>query len=94
MEPNTHADSYLEQYSQALDHIDTDYALAFVVAGTDTLASDPLGGLSLSIYALIEREKLTYNKLKMLGIPTVFLGGGGYSTQSAAAVSQSILACL
>lgn len=85
---------YLEQYQIALDSLKTDFRLAFVVAGTDVLDVDPLGGMNLTIDDVAQREKLTSDKLKELGIPFVMLGGGGYSKKSANAIIAGIKACL
>ena len=91
--PGTDGASYLQQYSQALAQLDNDYRLAFVVAGTDTLITDKLGGLCLSIGDVVEREQLTLQALEQRSIPTVMLGGGGYSKDSAKSVIESIAAC-
>ena len=91
--PGTDGQTYLRLYSEALEKLDDDYALAFVVAGTDTLTKDKLGGLCLSIADVAEREKLTFQVLEKLSIPAVILGGGGYSRYSAKAVVQAISSC-
>jgi histone deacetylase 11 len=92
--PSTEGPMYLERYADALDRLDADYRLAFVVAGTDVLSSDKLGGLSLGIEDVAEREKITVRALDKRGIPAVILGGGGYSKDSASSVVQAIIACL
>ena len=88
--PGTDGQTYLQRYSEALGELDDDYRLAFVVAGTDTLMSDKLGGLCLSIDDVAEREKLTLQALSRRSIPTVLLGGGGYSKNSAKSVIHAI----
>lgn len=93
LKPGTEGPEYLKRLGQALNTLESDFKLAFVVAGTDVLTSDKLGGLSLSVNDIAEREKLTLTTLKSLNIPTVVLGGGGYSKDSAVAVSQAILQC-
>lgn len=85
--------TYLQRYSEALEKLDGDYRLAFVVAGTDVLMSDKLGGLCLNIEEVAEREKLTLQALSQRSIPTVMLGGGGYSKDSAKSVVRAISAC-
>ncbi len=92
--PGTEGQVYLQKYEEALKKLqDMNFSLAFVVAGTDTLTSDKLGGLCLSIEDVAEREKLTINALQKQSIPTVILGGGGYSTSSAESVINAISAC-
>ncbi|MEM9101818.1 MAG: histone deacetylase [Pseudomonadota bacterium] len=93
LKPSTQGQTYLQQYSEALDKLDDDYRIAFVVAGTDTLVNDKLGGLCLTIDDVIEREKLTLEALHKRSIPTVVLGGGGYSKDSAESVIHAISAC-
>lgn len=66
------------------------FALAFVVAGTDVLIGDPLGSLGLTVQECIERDVLIMDALKELQVPAVFLGGGGYSKDSALAIAGSI----
>lgn len=86
----TSGSSYLDALNNALTKLDSGYRLAFVIAGTDVLKSDPLGGFKLSIEDVVARDKMVIEKLRLLSIPTVFLGGGGYSDKSAIAVSESL----
>ena len=83
---------YLEKLEAGLDKLDGGYDLAFVVAGTDVLAADPLGGLGLSIEDCVKRDVLVYEKLRSISTPMVFLGGGGYSRDSASAMLGSLKA--
>lgn len=92
--PGTDGQTYLQRYSEALEKLDDSYRLAFVVAGTDTLMSDKLGGLCLSIDDVAEREKLTLQALNQRSTPTVMLGGGGYSKDSAKSVISAISTCV
>lgn len=92
--PGTDGQTYLQKYGEALEKLEGDYRLAFVVAGTDTLMSDKLGGLCLSIEDVAEREKLTLQALSQRSIPTVMLGGGGYSKDSAKSVIHAVRACV
>jgi len=92
--PGTDGQDYLQKYSEALEKLDDSYRLAFVVAGTDVLMSDKLGGLCLSIDDVAEREKLTLQALNQRSVPAVMLGGGGYSKDSAKSVIRAISACV
>lgn len=83
-------DEYLERLHEGLGHLQQSYALAFVVAGTDVLASDPLGGMRLSISDCVKRDELVLARLSSLNTPTVMLGGGGYGRESASAMQASI----
>ena len=89
----TFGKDYLEQYSKALNQITDDYRLAFVVAGTDVLASDKLGGLNLMLDDVAKREQMTVKALAERSTPAVILGGGGYSKESAHSVIQAIRRC-
>lgn len=91
--PGTDGEVYLQRYREALTKLDDDYRLAFVVAGTDVLASDKLGGLCLSTEDVAERERLTLEALRKRSVPTVLVGGGGYSKDSATSVIQAISKC-
>lgn len=88
----TAGSSYLEAYNSALCGLAGGYKIAFVVAGTDVLSVDKLGGMKLSSEDVVSRERLTITKLRNLGIPTVMLSGGGYSKESAGVIAKSILA--
>ncbi|KKO49504.1 acetoin utilization protein AcuC [Arsukibacterium sp. MJ3] len=88
----TDGELYLNKLNTALQQLSSGYKLAFVVAGTDVLATDPLGGLKLSIADVAQSHKRVYQRLKVLNIPTVFLGGGGYGKDSAAAIIAGIKA--
>lgn len=83
-------EEYLSKLKDGLSRINGEYKLAFVIAGTDILESDPLGKFDLSIQDCVVRDKLILERLQSLSIPAVFLGGGGYSKESAMATIQSI----
>jgi histone deacetylase 11 len=74
----------------ALDRIHGGYRIAFVIAGTDVLSSDPLGGFRLSVEDVVRRDRKIFEKLRDLSIPAVCLGGGGYSEDSIKAITESI----
>ncbi len=81
---------YLQRLEQGLALIQPGYAICFVVAGTDVLQSDPLGGLCLSIAECVQRDSMVLARLRALAIPAVVLAGGGYSAQSATQIAASI----
>ena len=81
---------YLSSYQKVLNELTDDYKLAFIVAGTDVLKTDKLGGMSLTVDNVVERDLITLSRLKELKVPCVFLGAGGYSKESAESTSASI----
>jgi histone deacetylase 11 len=81
---------YLKELEAALNRIHGDYRMAFVIAGTDVLASDPLGGFRLTVEEVVHRDFMIFEKLRQLSIPAVFLGGGGYSEDSVKATTESL----
>lgn len=90
LDPGTRGSEYLDKLQQGLSRLQGTFDLAFVVAGTDVLGTDRLGGLSLSIDDCVRRDVLVFEKLQSLSIPAVFLGGGGYSRDSAEAIIGSL----
>lgn len=93
LSPGTDGGTYLARFGKALSALKDGYRLAFVVAGTDVLASDMLGGLRLTVDDVAAREAMTLKALADRAIPAVVLGGGGYSKESADAMIQSISQC-
>jgi histone deacetylase 11 len=89
----TPGDRYLAALESALKQLRGDYRMAYVIAGTDVLDSDKLGGFKLTVEDIQNRDALIYRRLNALSIPFVFLGGGGYSKQSADAIVKSITNC-
>jgi histone deacetylase 11 len=87
---NTIGPEYLKSLEAALNKIDGSYRIAIVVAGTDVLSSDPLGGLALTVADVVNRDSIIFEKLKKMSIPVVYLGGGGYSRESVNATFESI----
>ncbi len=78
--------------ADGLDRLTGEARIAFVVAGTDVLHTDPLGGLLLTVDDCVARDELVLARLGELGIPAVIVGGGGYGPESADAITQSIAA--
>ena len=89
----TRGAEYLDRLRDGLARLQGGARVAFVIAGTDVLASDPLGALALTVEECIERDRMVFDRLKALGIPAVFLGGGGYGPDSARAMIGGIKAC-
>jgi histone deacetylase 11 len=87
----TDGSEYLAKLQEGLDRLQGSYKLAFVVAGTDVLASDPLGRLGLSVEDCVRRDGMVLASLGKLGVPAVVLGGGGYGPESAQAISASLV---
>ena len=46
--------------------------------------------VNLTVDECVERDRLVMERLSELSIPAVFLGGGGYSKDSAKAITKSI----
>ncbi len=82
--------TYLNALESALNEVTDSFKLAFVIAGTDVLSCDPLGGFNLSVNDCASRDALVASRLKEMNIPFVFVGGGGYSKSSAQAIIEGI----
>lgn len=90
LKTGTNGVEYINKLEGALNKINGKYKIAFVVAGTDVIENDKLGGLSLSIDDCAKRDALVARKLFSMKVPFVFLGGGGYSAGSAEAIVKGI----
>lgn len=86
----TRGEEYLKRLEEGLNRLKSGYKMAYVIAGTDVIGTDPLGQLKLTIEDCVDRDLLVLDKLDALSIPTVFLGGGGYSAGSAQCIIESI----
>lgn len=62
---------------EALDRFDPD--LIFYVAGADSYVYDQIGGLSLTIEGLRQRDELVFQTAKVQGIPVATVLAGGYA---------------
>ncbi len=88
--------AYLQLLEQGLQQLqaridaDGSFALAFVIAGTNVLASDPYARLALQVEDCIARDCRMRAALAQWNIPCVFLGGGGYGPDSARAQAGSL----
>ena len=52
---------YLRALGAALNKINSGFRIALVIAGTDVLAADPLGGFRLSIEDVVRRDRMIPN---------------------------------
>ena len=96
--PGTLGEQYLAQLRSRLppflDSVgrSAPISLAIYNAGTDVLAGDPLGGLSLTPDDVLRRDQFVLNTLRQRGIPTVMLTSGGYTDESHRAIARTIAA--
>ncbi|XP_066154489.1 histone deacetylase 11 isoform X1 [Euwallacea fornicatus] len=60
-------------------------------AGTDVLAGDKLGGLSISEQGIISRDEFVFQQALSRKIPIVMLTSGGYQKKTARVIANSIL---
>lgn len=65
--------------------------IVIYVAGTDVLEGDPLGGLSLSKQAVIERDERVFQAARARDTPIVMLLSGGYQKSNASVIAESIM---
>jgi acetoin utilization deacetylase AcuC-like enzyme len=76
----TEDEGYLRRLEPALDQLwNFDPQLIVYQAGVDSLSSDRLGRLSLSLAGLKQRDELVMQGAKRCGIPLAITIGGGYS---------------
>jgi histone deacetylase 11 len=59
-------------------------------AGTDVLAGDPLGGMSISADGIMERDEFVFRSAIDRKIPILMLLSGGYTKKSAGVIGRSI----
>ena len=62
--------------------------LIFYNAGTDILADDPLGNMSVSYEGIVEREKFVVKALSKINVPSVVVTSGGYTKTSYKLVAE------
>jgi histone deacetylase 11 len=66
--------------------------LAIYNAGTDVLAGDPLGGLSLSAEDILARDRFAIDQLRERDIPVAMLTSGGYTVESFQLIAATVAA--
>ncbi|KAH7730671.1 histone deacetylase 11-like protein [Aphelenchoides avenae] len=93
LESGTSGATYLrllrKELTAALDEFRAD--LIVYNAGTDSLAGDPLGLLSLSPEAIIQRDQMVFEMAANHSAPIVMVTSGGYLRESARVIADSIL---
>jgi len=65
--------------------------LIFYNAGTDCLIGDPMGGLSISRRGIIARDEIVFGHAIGREIPIVMVLSGGYQSNNARVIADSIL---
>lgn len=80
---------YCSNLISSLDEFHPDYIV--FNAGSDILAGDPLGLLSVSPEGVIERDEIVFRAATELHVPIVMLLSGGYLRSSAKVIANSIL---
>ncbi|XP_067929342.1 histone deacetylase 11-like [Watersipora subatra] len=96
LHPYTEDGPYLKKVSESLDRIlakcgDSKPNIIAYNAGTDCLMEDPLGALNVSPQGIMQRDELVFRKAKELNIPIFMVLSGGYLTEAAKVVADSIL---
>ncbi|ALC47955.1 HdacX, partial [Drosophila busckii] len=84
---------YLKQLKRSLMRALSEFKPNIIIynAGTDVLAGDPLGNLSLTPEGVLERDCLVFSTFRSLGIPVVMLLSGGYMKSSSRVIADSIV---
>jgi histone deacetylase 11 len=88
----TKDDAYLtivqKDLKQAIERTKPD--LIIYNAGTDILEHDPVGRLSVSREGIIQRDKLVFGYAEEYKIPILMTLSGGYTSESAGIIAESI----
>ncbi|BFZ08736.1 hypothetical protein BsWGS_11774 [Bradybaena similaris] len=87
------SEAYLILVRRHVDEALADFLPHLVVynAGTDILAGDPTGKMTVSAQGVIERDQIVFQRCRTQNIPIFMLTSGGYLRDSAKVVSDSIL---
>jgi acetoin utilization deacetylase AcuC-like enzyme len=73
-------EEYLSVLAQVLSDVRTFRPmLVFYQSGVDSLATDRLGRLDLTVSGIRMRDELVFRMVRELGVPVVITLGGGYS---------------
>jgi len=86
-------DDYLRMLGDNLNQAIQEFQPDFLVynAGTDCMANDPLGSMSLSDQAIIRRDELVFEHCLSRGLPLLMLLSGGYQRSTAPVIARSIV---
>lgn len=93
LRPGTSDAEYLEVVSGALQEAFTAFPhpdLVLFLAGTDILAGDPLGRLSVSAEGVLRRDEMVWQAALDHGAPIVQVLAGGYTRESTPCIAASI----
>uniref|UniRef100_A0A1A9WRL1 Histone deacetylase 11 n=1 Tax=Glossina brevipalpis TaxID=37001 RepID=A0A1A9WRL1_9MUSC len=93
LRPGTKNTEYLRDLKNGLQFALNEFRPQLVVynAGTDILAGDPLGALSITPEGVIERDRFVFSTCRSKKIPIVMLLSGGYLKSSAQVIADSII---
>jgi histone deacetylase 11 len=93
LRPHTKDKKYIELLSYHLSASLDEFKPNIVVynAGTDVLINDRLGLLDITPSGIVRRDEIVFIESRMRNIPIVMLTSGGYQTNNAQVVSNSII---
>ena len=85
-------DHYLSTLTENLPgFLDQGADLVIYNAGTDVLAGDPLGGMTLTPKGVLERDMFVFAEAQRRGLPILSLPSGGYSEGSTKALTATTI---
>jgi len=73
---------------KAMDESNPD--IIFYNAGTDILKGDPVGGFNVSKEGIIKRDEMVFDFAKRNKVPVCMVTSGGYTSESARVISDSL----
>jgi len=86
----TYLDILESELPKFLDDMGDSIALAVYNAGTDVLAGDPLGFMSVSAEGILKRDLFVFETLKERGIPWAMVTSGGYTQESHRIIARTV----
>ncbi|KAG0697406.1 Histone deacetylase 11 [Chionoecetes opilio] len=89
----TEDEEYLDKVTTHVEGALNEFSPQVVIynAGTDIMAGDCLGLLSVTKQGIIERDEIVFRKVTQKGVPIVMLTSGGYQRSTAAVIADSIV---